>query len=219
MFTNYEVRFAFHDNLCGSVPASPELIDKWLESRKPKVIPPSHRTIKDIQEEILNTVMEPDDPEEKLLVFQRFKGALCVRSATVRAHIKDCARVLSGQWVGKIQGERSFATRVINGVYLDETQYWLPILDSEGNNEIKQATGVREKAVHFRSRTGEQLSAIKCFEFVYQPSLRFTLKVLGKSANKKDLVDLFLYGGVHGYGGERGDGEGRYYAQITEKEN
>lgn len=218
MFKTYDVRFAFLNNLCGSVPASPELISKWLESRKPRVTPPSHKTMEDIQSEVLATVMEPENVEEKLLVFQRFEGSLCVRSATVRAHIKDCARVLSGQYVGKIQGERSFATRIINGVYLDETQYWLPVLDSRGKDRISQATGVREKAVHFRSRIGEQLSAIKCFEYIWQPRLNFTLKVLGKSANHKDLEELFLYGGVHGYGGERGDGEGRYHAEVNEKE-
>ena len=39
----------------------------------------------------------------------------------------------------------------------------------------------------------------------------------GKPAiSKADLESIFEYGGVHGYAGERGDGEGRYFATVQE---
>ena len=44
--------------------------------------------------------------------------------------------------------------------------------------------------------------------------MTFTLKVLGRSVSETDLHHLFEYGGVHGYAGERGDGEGRYNYTI-----
>jgi hypothetical protein len=43
--------------------------------------------------------------------------------------------------------------------------------------------------------------------------------VLGNSVSPGDLEKLFVYGGVHGYGGERGDGEGRYVATLTPLEH
>ena len=54
---------------------------------------------------------EPDE-SYSMLVFQRDNDVLCMRAATVKAHIKDCARVLSTQFISKIKGERAFSTRL-----------------------------------------------------------------------------------------------------------
>ena len=218
LWTLYDVEMRFYDKLCGSVPASPDLIDAWLRSRQPKVKPPDTKTIEEMKEEIFETLrtVEPEEEDKNLLLFQRVGGALVVGARTIKAHIKDCARVLSAQHVGKIEGERAFSTRVINGVYPDEMAYWIPILDAQGA-PIIIASGVMEKPVRFRTRTGQQLSALKAFEWVARPTLRCTLKVLGKSISHEDLETLFRYGGVHGFGGERGDGEGKYIAMITPK--
>ena len=61
---------------------------------------------------------------------------------------------------------------------------------------------------------GEPINALKTFEYIEPARLDFTLKVLGKSVSKKDLETLFEYGGVHGYAGERGDGEGKYLSTL-----
>jgi hypothetical protein len=49
--------------------------------------------------------------------------------------------------------------------------------------------------------------------------MRFQVKVLTTPAGKgvvseNELGALMEYGGTHGYGGERGDGEGRYAATF-----
>src|SRR6516225_4492101 len=215
LWTYYDVEMRFYEKLCGSVPASSDLIDAWLRSRQPKVKPPDTKSIAEIKEEIFETLREaPEEDDKNLLIFQRINGGLGVGSRTIKAHIKDCARVISAQHVGKIEGERAFSTRVINGVYPLETEYWLPILDNEGK-QVREASGVTEKPVRFRTRTGQQLSALKAFEFVYRPTLRFTLKVLGKSVSLEDLKTVFNYGGTKGFAGERGDGEGKYIAALT----
>jgi hypothetical protein len=109
------------------------------------------------------------------------------------AHLKDCARVLSAQFVGKIDGERAFSTRVINGVYLDERQYWLPIRRPDGT-PLAAPDGTRDKAIHVRGRDGKPLNALKQFEFVASPSvLEFTLKVLGRSVSETDLHLCSIY--------------------------
>lgn len=212
----YKVRWTFLTRLCSSVPADPAIIKKWLEAREPEVVPAGARSIEEINEEVLASVErgggEPDQTFS-MLVFQRDKGYLCMRASTIKAHIKDCARVLSAQYVGRIQGERAFSTRVTNGVYPDETQYWIPIL-RPGGELIADADGAFDKPVHVRGPQG-MMSALKRFEFVEPPSiLEFTLKVLGKSVSETDLHHVFTYGGVHGYAGERGDGEGRYSYTI-----
>lgn len=216
MWTEYQVSWLFLTQLCGSVPADPAIVEAWLSARKPKVKPPGGKSITAIQEEVFATLGEPEEDRPQILTFQRIDGMLCLRAATVRAHIKDCARVLSAQYIGKIQGERTYATRVINGVYHDEAQYWLPILRVDGTS-ITKPDGTRDKAIHVRGPRGEPLNSLKTFEYVQQPRVDFKLKVLGKSVSANDLEVLFTYGGVHGYGGERGDGEGRYTSTIEQQ--
>jgi hypothetical protein len=67
--------------------------------------------------------------------------------------------------------------------------------------------------VHFNTPQGPR-SSIKVFQYINEPRIDFTLKVLGKSIKQQDLETLFSYGGVHGYAGERGDGEGKYQFTI-----
>jgi len=217
----YHVEFNFYDSLCSSVPSNPEMITAWLEARSPAALPPGGKTIKEITEEVLATIAEGEETVEEqyertLLIFQRHEGILAMRSATVRAHIKDCARQISSMHLGKIKGEKAFSTRIINGVYLDEKQYWLPIL--RNGEQLREPDAVREKPIHARGPRGIPINALKAFEYVNHVQLPFTLKVLKGSAVQEDLEIIFMYGGVHGYAGERGDGEGRYDFTITKEE-
>lgn len=215
----YRVELNFLNSLCSSVPSNPEMISAWLDARAPEHAPPGSRTIKEINEEVFASLPDAETTEEQyertLLVFQRDQGHLVMRAATIRAHIKDCSRQISSMYVGKIKGEKSFATRIINGVYLDEKEYWLPLL--RGGEFVTKPDGVREKAVHARGPRGIPINALKAFEFVNQPTLRFTLKVLRGSVKIDDLETVLTYGGVHGYAGERGDGEGKYAYKIAQE--
>lgn len=217
LWAYYRVRWTFLTKLCASVPADPDIIAKWLEAREPLVKPAGAKSIEEINEEVVASLERGEgeaDQSFSMLVFQREHGGLVMRAATVKAHLKDCARVLSAQYIGRIQNERAFSTRVVNGVYLDETKYWLPVCREDGS-PITEADGAYDKPIHTRGPQGVQ-NALKRFEFIAPPAvLEFTLKVLGKSVSETDLHHLFTYGGVHGYAGERGDGEGRYTYDIT----
>lgn len=217
IWTAYRVTWRFLTRLCGSVPADPEMIQAWIRARQPSVKPAGGRSISEINEEVLATIeagRADEEPEYSLLQFQRIDGALVQRYGTVRAHLKDCARVLSAQYIGRVQGERAFSTRVINGVYLDEHEYWLTIRRPDGE-PVRDSDGFMDKAVHVRGPRGEPLNALKRIEFIEPPcQLTFTLKVLGKSITESDLHTLMEYGGTHGYAGERSDGEGRYEYEL-----
>jgi len=217
LWTEYMVRWTFLTKLCGSIPANPDMVKSWLEARQPAVKPAGAKSITELKEEVIASLLEGDDVPQTLLRFQREAGVLSMRAATVRAHIKDCARVLSAQFIDKVQGERAFSTRVINGVYPDETQYWLPVRRPDGS-PVREADGVMDKAVHARGPRGEPLNCLKSFEYVEPAMLIFRLKVLGASVAEEDLRTLFLYGGVHGYAGERGDGEGKYTCELIRTE-
>jgi hypothetical protein len=217
LWTRYRVTWTFLTRLCASVPADPQLVKAWLEAREPRVKPAGALSIEEINEEVLASIQRGEgeaDQTFSMLVFQRHDGHLVERYGTVKAHAKDCARVLSSQYIGKIDGEKAFSTRIANGLYLDPAQYWLPIQRPDGT-PVQAADGTFDKAVHVYVPGRGQMSALKRFEYIDPPStLVFTAMVLGRSVSETDLHHLFMYGGIHGYAGERGDGEGRYVYTI-----
>jgi hypothetical protein len=226
MWTSYQVEWRFLTKLCGSVPADPDIQRKWLESRRPKVRPPNGRSLEEIQAELAETMPTiEEEEEERLSVFQRVEGGLVMRMSTVRAHFKDCGRVMSSLYYGKPgktekgqESERSFNVRVLNGLYYPPDSYWVPILDQADEKPLTDSHGLHNKMIHVQTRQGQR-SAFKTFEYVENALMRFSVKVLTTPAGKgvvseKELEDLLEYGGTHGYGGERGDGEGRYTATL-----
>jgi len=221
MWTKYEIKWQFVTKLCASVPANPNVLEAWLKARQPRVKPPGGKTISEINEEVVASLREQPDEEDgqyALLVFQSESKRLVVRAETVRAHLKDCARVLSRLYIGKVQGEKSLGVRVKDGIYMDLSEYWLPILH-EGTGTYTEADGRMERFVHtINPKTGAPINAIKCFEFIECPTLIFTLKVLGNCVKQEDLETIMEYGGTHGYGGERSAGEGKYVFEIKLKE-
>jgi len=224
MWITYEVKMKFVERLCGSTPINPELITGWLEARKPRVRPPGSKTIEEVAEEVMTTIAtengnrESEEIEQKVtLGFQSVDNRLVMRGGTLKAHIKDCGRILSSLYIGKIEGQRSLAVRLINCANVDN--YWVPI--HKDGEIVKEADGFFDKAVHVQTPRGPR-NALKRILYVEKPSLTFDLMVMENQAKKpvvalKDLESLFQYGGKHGYAGERGDGEGRYTFTIKEK--
>lgn len=210
-WTEYRVSKIGLTPLCGSVPSAPDIIAAWLEARQPRVRAPGARSMQEVNEEVLASLErgeEYDPVTSNVLVFQRHHGICCVRYDTLRAHIKDCARVVSG-YTGRMQGERSFATKAVNGLYTDAKEYWVPVRRPDGEPVDKHDDEL-ERAVH--PKPG--ISALKKFERIMPWRIDFTLKVLtvgGKLAvAEDDLHTIFTYGGTHGYGGERGADGGKY---------
>lgn len=232
MWHKYLVRWEFFTKMCGSVPADPELVKAWIAARGPRVRAPGGKTLDEVTAEVIASLDRGDEFDEtecNILTFQRaaapFRSGtemltegverVCtVRAATIKAHLKDCARVMSGM-LGREKGERAFSTRVVNDLYPDPVRYWIPVLRPDGNPVTKH-DGERDKPIHPRPGA----SALKRFEWIEPGVLEFTLCVLAPRGKARlglsDLDMLMQYGGTHGYGGERGDGEGKYIATISE---
>lgn len=222
MWTPVKVRLDFVGRLCGSVPASKDIIEKWLGSRQPSVKPPAAKSIPEIVEEVINTLPDMGQENEEIrqgtmVVFQRVDGRLSVRAATLRAHLKDCCSQVQNQLVGRIKGERNFTTRVKNGLYVgggfrDQlgTEYFHVVRDG---GPITEGDGFQERVVHAQTPQG-QINAIKQFEYVVRPTIMFAVGLLGASVKPEDLATLLRYGAVHGYGGERSQQEGQYTFEL-----
>ena len=243
MWTTYHVRWEFITQLCASVPGQSSLIEGWLAARAPTVRPPQSKSLAEIAGEVIETLAEPEAEVEKTtLVFQRVDGVLAVRMATIKAHLKDCAYQYQTYMTGYVPGDKSLRTKLANGVYwpvqapviLFHGTPFVPILGADGK-PLTEPSGVREKAIHVMTPMGQR-SALKAFEFIEGAALEFPLVILtpptrqikrGQTVvevagrpliNDDDLKSLMLYGGMHGYAGERSEDGGRYAFTITKEE-
>ena len=218
LWCRFHVEWTFLSNLYGSTPADPELVDAWLKARQPTARPPGGKTINQIQEEVFESLADADGEtptEYGMLVFQYadLEGDRCIalRPDTIRAHAKDCARQISAQYLGTMKGARAFSTRVINGLYQDPRQPWIPVRRPD-RSLVTKPDGETDRPVH--TRYG---SALKRLQYISPPSLvEFDLLVLGNSLALEDLNLLFEYAGVHGYGGERSRDGGKYFHTLRE---
>ncbi len=222
----YKVTLNFVSRLCGSTPANKEMLQGWLDSRKPSVRPPSGKTIAAVVEEVANRLEDQgasnDEAEKKSTVtFQSVDNKLVVPAFTVRAHIKDCTSQVQNQLTGRIKGERNFTTRVKNGLYVkgDFTDPAgtdvISMMRSGKPVAVAEIDGYQERTVHASTPQGP-ISAIKKFAYVLKPTLTFVVSLLGESVKPQDLALVLQYGATHGYGGERSMGEGRYQYTIEE---
>lgn len=205
MFKDYTVEMRFEERLCGSVPLSKELVRPWLEARKPTKKPEEGKSIEEIEKEVQDSVEEA--VEKTTLGFQKHTGVLFVRGGTIKAHLKDCSNQIKE--VLKIKALRA---KVANKVYVGEYRVFLYTpegkLASEKDDEFQQP-------VHVMTPQGPR-NALKIIQFLSFPHISFTLKILeDKEVNVDVIASIFEYGSIHGYGGERGMGEGRYTFSIT----
>lgn len=238
MWTEYHVIWDFITKLCGSVPGDPDLIEPWLKARMPRKAPANATPIADIVEEVKETIQPIDDAEEpeeepiNRLVFQQAGGrpddraCLVVRAGTIKSHMKDCSRQL--YWhhpaFSKRENQKVFYNRVANGIFMASDTYWVPILKNvptdavhapDGYEPVVEPEGPWQKPIHVQTRQGPR-STIKVVDYVMGARFDFRITVLGGCVTEDDLRKLFDYGGRHGYGGERGDGEGRYKLTLLE---
>lgn len=196
----------FKEKLCGSVPQSRELIRPWLEARAPKVKPVDAIPLDELEEEVANSIQETE--ERVTLGFQHDESGLYVRAGTIRAHIKDCSNQIKD-----LVGIKALRSKVANRVYIEPYKVYL----YRGDEIVKEEDGEEERPVHAITSKGP-ITALKRIRYVEKPVLRFRLLLLeNKEVTEEVLRAIFEYGAIHGYGGERGMGEGQYEYKIAPK--
>ena len=191
MWKNIEVKMVFLEKLCGSVPQNKEIVKRWLSVRKAP---------EGAEEEVLETV---EDSQEKVtLGFQKDEKGIFLRGGTVKAHLKDCSNQIKD-----VLGVKNLRSKIANKVFVQESRIYLKRNDSE---YVFEVDGEFDQPIHVITGLGPR-SALKTIRFLTKPNIEFTLKILeDKEVDIKIIEKIFEYGSIHGFGGERGMGEGRY---------
>ena len=191
MWKNIEVKMVFLEKLCGSVPQNKEIVKRWLSVRKAP---------EGAEEEVLETV--EDNQEKVTLSFQKDEKGIFLRGGTVKAHLKDCSNQIKD-----VLGIKNLRSKIANKVFVQESRIYLKRNDSE---YVFEVDGEFDQPIHVITGLGPR-SALKTIRFLTKPNIEFTLKILeDKEVDIKIIEKIFEYGSIHGFGGERGMGEGRY---------
>jgi len=209
MWKKFKISLKFENRLCASVPQCKELVRPWLEARAAKKMPDAGPDLDEMEKEVIETIDLDEEVEKTTLNFQRDDKGLFVRGGTFKAHLKDCANQVKD--VLKIKALRA---KVANKVYIDEYRIYLR---NGGSGILQESHGAFDQPVHVMTAMGPR-NALKNINYVKNASMEFTLKILSPDKEvTPDIVEKILeYGAVHGYGGERGMGEGRYSFTIKE---
>lgn len=212
MWIEHLIEWRFLGQLRGTLPMQEQLWRDWFDKHLlDRIRPPAHKTSVEMQEEVYGAIVEAgtalaEEEKRGLVGFPKMDGHLVVGGYTIRSHFKDCARVISRFLVGRLKGESSFATKMVNGLYVKDD--WLPIL--RDGQPIAEPDGIEEKPITaIVPGSGQRITAIKRVFYVKHPTLIFTLLAL-PSVKKVDLEKCMEYGAVHGYLGDRSIGHGRY---------
>jgi len=199
MWNEIKVKMEFEEKLCGSVPQSKELVSAWLNARKPKTKPKDAKPLEEIEQEVLDSIQDAE--ERTTLSFERNDRGFFVRGGTIKAHLKDCANQIKD-----VVGVKAFRSKIANKIHVLEYHIYL----HKNGSCVMESDGSFEQPVHVMTPLGPR-NALKVIHYVEQATLEFTLKLLEDKEVKPGRIEkLFEYGSIHGYGGERGMGEGRY---------
>lgn len=199
MWETIDVRWDFRGRLCGSVPMKKELVRPWLEARNPQ-------DINQAEKEVLETL---DEAQERVtLGFQKDEEGLFVRGGTVKAHLKDCSNIIKD--ILKIKALRA---KVANKIYVQEDRIHLH-KEGQVGRIAQKPDGNFDQPIHVITPRGPR-NSLKTIGYLEGIHINFTLKLLqDKEITREILEAVFQYGEIHGYGGERGMGYGRYVATI-----
>lgn len=206
MWGKYSVTMDFAYRLCGSVPQSKEIVPDWIKSRMPKNKPEDGKSAEEIEAEV---IAELEKVELKTTVgFMKDDSGLWVRGGTIKAHLKDCANQVKDIDLVDV---KTFRSKVANAVHIKEYKVHL----RNGTEIIQDYCDSYEQPIHIFVVGQGPRSALKVINYAIKPTLKFTMLILQhKEVTLETVTRIFEYGSIHGYGGERGMGEGRYTFRI-----
>jgi len=205
IWREYEVELRFTSPFAASVPKNPEDIKQMVTARMPSKKPEGAPTTKELAEEVEEEVGAEEEAERGYATFKRDEeGYIVYEGRCVRAHIKDCANAIQG-----LLGIRALKSKVANRVYVEPR--FIPLYDSETGERKTEPDGSEVRLVHAMTMRGPR-SSVKTVDYVNEPTMRFTLRVLNDGLVSRELLEqIFEYGGEHGMGQERGAGDfGKY---------
>lgn len=253
MWLLFDVRLDFINKVMGGAPLDSEVMAKMLDVKREGPLETGQVRAEDYAEDRLenSSKSENENGEEvEETTINGFvandDGHLMAFDYQVKAHIKECARILaSSPILRKMFGATgkyvpALKKKTADRVYVKPLEFPFVKIDGEPVSvdgyharyphrtdviPVTEVDGQIKRFIRIPLPKGGEASAIKISQFIDKPSLEFKLKVLNDGFAIKESFDvkqylthLFEYGGEHGMFAERSLGYGRYVIGRFESE-
>lgn len=197
----FRVRLQFLNEVIAGCPAMPEDEEKARARTRAWV---SKQLGDEAPEDLIEKAME-DIPEGSGTVFKRYEGMPVLETRQVKAMIRESAQRLGLLMGGKGRPGRQHVQHDIE-VVGDISRFYIGL----GVDEPQAG----ERPIHPMTPLGPR-SDIKCFEYVDQPEIEFTVRVLNgvvkDALNESHLEEILDAAGCFmGLGADRSQGFGRF---------
>ena len=215
MFRNYRIGIQVNGEFGASIPHTEEAIKTMLEYRAPARKPDEviwelvdvDAVATDMAERRNQGLEEP--PEGWLpgyAGFLRDKEGIHYEGRCIRGHLKDAAfsiREMDGINL------KNFRAKFVQHIYIQRNPNDAIFMYRDGDR-ILEPDGVQQRFIQVMTRQGPR-SSIKYVDYVINPTMYFTVKLLDDGVIKPEHLTMALeFGSVHGMGAERSQGWGTY---------
>lgn len=223
--TTYQVELQVRNVMVGGVPASENVIRKWLESRlelrDTALEEMLQRTLKDrfpnetppLDKQIEALMDDPDGPSINGFKRDQVTGELTYEGRCMKAALKEFANSAypGVDWPGKDKVSKGFRKGLMNT--LAERVFVPEVFIGMG---VKQPDRVEERIKHVMTPQGPK-SAINRVEIVETPRLHFTVRVHDDFLPQEAWARIWERGEDIGIGADRGRSDGQFDLVKWEK--
>lgn len=225
--TTYAVELQVRNVIVGGVPASPNVIRKWLESRlavRDEALEEMlQRTLKErfanetpsLEQQIEALMEDPEGPTINGFKRDAVTGELVYEGRCMKAALKEFANSAypGTDWPGKEKVSKGFRKGLMNTgaerIFVPETYIGLG---------VKEPDRVEERIKHVMTPQGPK-SAINRVEIVEQPRLSFHVRVHDDFLPQEAWARIWERGEDIGIGADRGRSDGQFDLVKWEKIN
>lgn len=215
LYRKFRLVMQFREKLCGGIPKTAKLIEGWLAAQKPPLTDLSAPTAAEMGCDLM-------EAEERAWTGFKFQEGIgyYIESRQIKAMLKESANVTGV--TTKIKGAKNF---ISNGLFVKPDKIPLGVTAFQGA-DIQQGLceagvlGYDETVCHISGPMGKR-SALKRFDFAWQPRLELEIWVLNRFDDKdvipeKVLRMLFEHGQESGGGANRSQEYGKFDVESFE---
>jgi len=207
MYLFYRVTINIRDRICGGIPKSKDVIAKWVETKIKGA---------EAQKEVVKeTVAAMGDQltEEKIAKmwtgFKKDGDGPYIEARQAMALLKESANILKGLKPKTGKGSKpiidiaNFRARLAERVFVEPNRLHLGVGPEE-------PVEFMERTIDVMTPQGPR-SAFKRVDYVEQPTITFTLRVLNDELiDREDLEKVLIHGQNLGIGADRSQGYGKF---------
>lgn len=182
------------DRLTAGIPASPKVLEAWLNATKASAAAAADQTA------MIDRISEEE--RHGVVFYRDVQGRPCFESRGMKAAFKEAANILKAS---TLLDQKNFRSKVAERIFVGPPL--IPLVDGAGHPSVIQRA---ERPLTVMTMQGPRTS-LKGYEYAEAVDLRFLIKVLNDGlVTEEHLVTMVEYLQDGGLGSDRSQGSGTF---------